>query len=235
MSTDAVETPKPKPNRTANWIAMLVGLPLAGYTWMQLTGSMQLPHRSGSFSAGAVLLLLIVCTITDLRKMKIYNWATATGFLTGLGFHTFTTFVNLNENADSEGLNLGNLTIFESITGSLLCFFAVFIVYQGSGLRGAGDVKLSMALGAWLGLQEGMLAILYTYAAAGIILSQWVIWDVGPFTLLKHVYRWALALLRPAMFSPPPKLNLPQLKRPVPMGVFFLIGTMIALSGVIIR
>ena len=96
----------------------------------------------------------LVASITDLRSMRIPNWLTFPLFFAGLGYFSLT--------AGLPGLwnSLGGA----AIAGGL--FLAAYIIAGG----GAGDAKMMMALGAWLGWQPsvvlalGVTAVGFVYA-----------------------------------------------------------------------
>ncbi|XCH79189.1 MAG: A24 family peptidase [Candidatus Dehalobacter alkaniphilus] len=78
------------------------------------------------------ILMLLISTITDWRRRKIYNWITLPGILLGIffivGFHKFSvTF------------------LFSYIS----MFFILMIVYSQKAMRG-GDAKLLLALSLYL-------------------------------------------------------------------------------------
>jgi prepilin peptidase CpaA len=95
-----------------------------------------------------VWLLLIVAglvaTITDLRAMRIPNWLTFPLFFGGLAYSAITGGL------PGLGTSLGGA----AIAGGL--FLAAYIIAGG----GAGDAKMMMAIGAWLGWQPSVVLVL---------------------------------------------------------------------------
>ncbi|MFC3015784.1 A24 family peptidase [Virgibacillus litoralis] len=96
----------------------------------------------------AIILILIISTITDLRSRKILNIVTMPAIILALIFHLITT-----------GLD----GFLFSGQGFLVGIGLLFIPSMMGGI-GAGDVKLLAAVGAW----KGTLFVLYTGIYAGI-------------------------------------------------------------------
>jgi len=99
-------------------------------------------------------IVLIACTITDIRQKKIPNALTLTTIFAALLLH-----LSLN---GWEGLMF-------SLQGLGLGFLFLLVPYSLGGI-GAGDVKLTMAIGAVLG-PINMLYIIVCIALAGGILT----------------------------------------------------------------
>jgi len=217
------QAPRMSPNaRRVGVIAMVLGLPAAGL----LTRFVVPPEAGwwGSFAAGPVLLVLTVCTVTDLHRHRIYNWATYSAFLWGV---TASIIVSTAEKQDEAIVGPG-----DAIGGAILCFLLMMFAYSLSGRRGAGDVKLAAALGAWLGVRMGLSTIMHTYAVAGVGVVCWLMVLVGPVRVFRYLLQTLGALLLPKQVSLPKPDSLPQVRLAVPMGPFFLVGTILAVSRV---
>jgi prepilin peptidase CpaA len=115
-----------------------------------------------------MLLLTAVAAVTDARRQKIYNWTSYPGIVVGLALQWWS--------AGWPGLEDG-------LWGLLTCggvMLACFVFFPDLG---GGDVKLIAMLGAGLGLNDGILAMLWTFVigfCAGLAL---LIWNVGAKTL----------------------------------------------------
>lgn len=96
----------------------------------------------------------LVATFTDLRTMRIPNWLTLPLLATGLAY-----------GFARQGLNgLGDAAIGVAISGAI--FVAAYAIAGG----GAGDAKLMMALGAWLGAYPSVVLVLGV-TICGLILA----------------------------------------------------------------
>lgn len=95
--------------------------------------------------------VLLIATITDLKRQKIYNWLTFPLILGGLAVHIM--------NGGMEGLLLSAGGFGIGLAGMLIPFFM--------GVMGAGDVKLMAGVGAWLGANVTVTAFLFTCLAGG--------------------------------------------------------------------
>src|SRR5437660_10365702 len=105
---------------------------------------------------------MIVAAVIDGWKLKVPNWLTFplifSGWLLGLIYNC--------------GFLSGNGGIGASLAGTALGFALLLPVYAIGGM-GAGDVKMQMGFGAWVGaffgLEEGLKVVLYAFCAAAII------------------------------------------------------------------
>src|SRR5947209_8321512 len=107
---------------------------------------------------------MIVAAVIDAWKLKVPNWLTFPLVLSGWGLGLIH--------------NLGLLTgtgaggIGASLAGTALGFALLLPVYAIGGM-GAGDVKMQMGFGAWVGafygLPQGLTVVLYAFCAAAII------------------------------------------------------------------
>jgi prepilin peptidase CpaA len=107
------------------------------------------------------LLLSLGMAACDLKTRRIPNYLTLGGALGGLGFqfgyHGFPGFLD-----GLAGLGLG----FILLLGPYLL-----------GGMGAGDVKASAALGAWLGLWRAFALFVYMGLAGGLIIMAVLLWQ----------------------------------------------------------
>jgi Flp pilus assembly protein protease CpaA len=82
-----------------------------------------------------LLILIGYAAVTDLRVRRIPNWLTLTVVLTGV-VQSFTP--------------VAVTSVKESLLGLSAGFAVTFLLYMMGG-RGAGDVKLTAGIGAWIG------------------------------------------------------------------------------------
>lgn len=113
-----------------------------------------------SFAWWPTVVVLAVATFTDLRSRRIPNWLVLPFLVAGLvvpawlhGWHGF--------GQSMEGFGLGA---------------AVFGVLSWIGGMGMGDVKLVAAIGAWIGPQQLVFAMVITAMAGGLIALAAAIW-----------------------------------------------------------
>lgn len=151
-----------------------------------------------------VLLLASVLTaaITDVRRHKIYNWTTYSGILAALALGGLRSL--LAAVTDLEETQLDYLThtpLLEAIFGLLACG-GIMLVCLVLFRIGGGDVKLIAMLGAFLGPQRGLEAMLWTFVLGGCMGLIVLIWRVGPWRLLVRTVRQLVWTLRLGQWSP---------------------------------
>jgi prepilin peptidase CpaA len=98
-----------------------------------------------------VLLAALIAAATDLRTFKIHNVLTLPLLVAGFIYHA--TFG-------------GTPALVNSFLGATFCFSILFGFYILGGI-GGGDVKLMMAVGAWLGLPQTFFVFVAASIAAG--------------------------------------------------------------------
>lgn len=122
----------------------------------------------------ALLLLLIVAAWTDYKHQKIRNWTTYSGVLIGF----FVNIAGFGITASGwDGLT-------ESLTGFVGCGSIMLFSYLLFSV-GGGDVKLLAMMGAFLGFEQGVLALLWTFSVAFVFAIGLIIWQIGFFQILR--------------------------------------------------
>lgn len=101
---------------------------------------------SNHLSTLILLAILLLAVVLDLRAHRIPNWLSLAAILSGLGLHTYYFGVT--------GLQAGVLGMLVAFA-----FFLPFYVLKGMG---AGDVKLMMGVGCFLGPMDTFLACGFT-------------------------------------------------------------------------
>jgi prepilin peptidase CpaA len=104
---------------------------------------------------------MIVAAVIDGWKLKVPNWLTFPLILSGWGLGALHSFGLLEAT--------GNGGIGASLVATAIGFFLLFPVYAIGGM-GAGDVKMQMGFGAWVGSFYGMRAVEGVHPGAGWIL-----------------------------------------------------------------
>lgn len=105
------------------------------------------------------LIVVAVATVTDLRSRRIPNWLVlpflASGIVVSVWFHGWSGL----------GQSLGGLGL------GLLLFG--FLAWMGG--MGMGDVKLCAAIGAWIGPQQLLFALVVTGLVGGLMAISWAV------------------------------------------------------------
>ena len=223
----------PMTSKQKCWAAALA-LPLvAGPIWC-LAWSWQ-SHWLGTLAGLVLLAVLGTCTYTDLRSHRIYNWATYSAFLWALLINIVASawpsggevLSSASSGAAAVGPKmLGGIGIGESLVGAGLCFLITLAGYHMSG-RGAGDVKLAAAIGALLGIHHGVFAVAYSYIVAAVAIIVWSTWVNGPLAIVKAGVRKVGNVLGPLWPFQPSSSDTALLLRPIPLGPYFAIGTLL--------
>lgn len=153
-------------------------------------------------STALVIILTIAIAATDLAAQKIYNWMTYPGIVLAL-------VVNAFENGWS-----GPRGLEDSLKGLALCggvMLVSFVLFNVGG----GDVKLMAMIGAFLGVEQGIEALLWTFVLGGIVGLALLIWRVGFVRLARNVGRQLVLSLRLASWAPLSDEERRELQRPL--------------------
>lgn len=130
-------------------------------------------------STCCLLLLMLIATVTDIWRHKIYNWTTYTGIVVAILLSLLATLGR----ADFTSIGVG-----KSLLGLLTCglvMLVCFVLFRVGG----GDVKLLAMAGAFLGPELGLEALLWTFVlggATGLIL---LAWKLGVVVFLGRIWR----------------------------------------------
>ncbi len=147
-----------------------------------------------------ILLLALVfsAAATDVARHKIYNWTTYSGILAALGLSTAGAVLLAGGWVGEQRLRetLGWIPPTESLLGLAACGLPMLVCFLLFRI-GGGDVKLIAMLGAFLGPEQGIEAMLWTFTLGGCAALIVLIWRVGPARLFAAVCRqlfWSLRL-----------------------------------------
>src|SRR5690242_9280673 len=94
-----------------------------------------------------VIAAMVVAAVIDGWKLKVPNWLTFPLILSGWVFGLL--------NDCGLGLSAGTGGILGALTGTVLGFALLLPVYAIGGM-GAGDVKMQMGFGSWVGAFYGV-------------------------------------------------------------------------------
>lgn len=184
--------------------------------------------------ATALLLgLLLVATVTDVLWHKIYNWTTYPGILAGLGFNAVGSLLVGKTEIEVESLRrLGWVGLVDSFLGFLLCGSVLLVCFVFLKV-GGGDVKMIAMLGAFLGTQRGIEAMLWTFVLGGCVGLIVLVWRVGAVRLIGRVLRQILWTLRLGSWSPLGPDERAQLQPPLFLAPNALAAVLIVQFGVV--
>jgi prepilin peptidase CpaA len=149
-----------------------------------------------------LLALVSVAAYCDMRWHKVFNWTTYPGIAAGLLLHGIGSALEALDAADAERLKAwGWVGVEWSAAGLGVCGFIMLVCFVLFRI-GGGDVKLMAMLGAVLGLEQGMEAMLWTFVLGGCVGLIVLVWRVGPWRLLVRVCRQVVCSLRIGGWSP---------------------------------
>lgn len=159
----------------------------------------------------ALILVLMVAVYTDWRWHRIYNWLTVPALGIGLVLSLVT--------GGLPGLGA-------SLAGAAVAFVVFLILYRVAHM-GAGDLKLMVAIGAWLGYAHIWAALLSVALAGGLFAAAIAVRHGALRTVAWNVYHAVSSFFipgaKPAAFLA--KSALP----PFPYGVAIAAGTLVVL------
>jgi len=124
--------------------------------------------------------LLVIATITDVRGHVIYNWNTYPGILAGFAFRA---------------VQGGSAGLEDSLKGFAVCGALMLVCFVLFGL-GGGDVKLIAMMGAFLGFERGVEALLWTLVLGGILGVAVLVWQIGLLEILSGTVRHLVRIWR---------------------------------------
>jgi prepilin peptidase CpaA len=143
--------------------------------------------------------------LTDLRWHKIYNRTTYPGMLIALGLAAARSLA-VAANVPSQRLAswdrlLGWQPLSQSLLGLVVCGSLMLVCFVIFGI-GGGDVKLMAMMGAFLGWERAIVALLLTFVLGGTIGLILLIWRVGAWQLIGLAVRQVWGLLRWRQWRP---------------------------------
>lgn len=172
---------------------------------------------------GAIVVLfclLFVAAVTDLRRHKIYNWTTYTGMLAALVL-----------NALGWGTRgTGWASLQDSLAGLIACGFIMLFCFVLFNL-GGGDVKLIAMIGAFLGLQQGIEALLWTCVLGGISAVAMLIWQLGFLRIISKTAGHLVLVVRARSWIP---LSVEE-RQPLSRGLYLAPSALVAVGIVLTR
>jgi prepilin peptidase CpaA len=120
-----------------------------------------------SFAWWPTLIVLAIAVFTDLRSRRIPNWLVFPFLMAGIVVSPWRPDWRGN------GHGFGWHGFGQCIAGFALGVLIFGFLFWMGGM-GAGDVKLSAAIGAWIGPQQLFFALIITSIAGGIMVLAWI-------------------------------------------------------------
>jgi Flp pilus assembly protein protease CpaA len=143
-----------------------------------------------------MLLLASVAAVTDMLWHRIYNWNTYPGIVLALAVSGLATLSGIAEDRSHPWTRLvGWIEFGDSLTGFLACGLVMLVCFVFFQI-GGGDVKLLAMLGAFLGWEDGISTLLWTFVLGGAMGLVLLVWRVGAATLVVRCLRHLLWTLR---------------------------------------
>mgnify|MGYP002527868416 CR=1 FL=1 len=141
-----------------------------------------------------LLLLVTVATVTDVARHKIYNWTVYPGIVLGFIANALRTAAVPAGGSVWAGLMF-------SLEGFLACGLIMLVCFVFFDM-GGGDVKLIAMMGAFLGVQQGVEAMLWTFVLGSIVGAVILIWQIGVLRLVSKSFQHILLILRARSWVP---------------------------------
>lgn len=111
-------------------------------------------------SAGVMAVILALSVVTDIRSRRIPNNHVLTGLMLAVVMHAVAKFAGQDP--------LAGMSWYAPLAG-LLAGGGLLLIFYLLGACGAGDVKLMAMVGAFVGVQTAVAAVLFTFAAGGVL------------------------------------------------------------------
>ena len=175
-------------------------------------------------ACGMILIsLVLVSAVTDLLWCKIPNWATYSAFGWAIAINALAQFAGPELSP-----KLGAVGLTDCLAGAFIPFFFMLVIFSMTG-GGAGDVKLTAAMGAYLGLNQVVDAILLSFILAGGFALIRAVWVLGPWNLVQLVVRSVGSRLLPVWVQPPDRQQSAFMRQPMPLGPSFALGVVMVM------
>ena len=162
---------------------------------------------------GILFALLTIASITDYRTYKIPNWLTAGGIIFGLVYSVFVPFSR----------DFGFLWAL----GGMMLGFIVMLPGYVLRIMGAGDVKLMAMVGAFLGVDDCLHAVIYSFIVGGIAALGFALFNKAMTRMLQNVKDITQAMMFSVVgsFKPDLRITASQSVGKMPYGICISVGT----------
>ena len=160
----------------------------------------------------ALVPFLVVAVYTDWRWHRLFNWL---------------TFPALGIGLILSGVWGGWSGLLSSLAGAGIAF-GVFLVLYLVARMGAGDLKLMVAIGAWLGYPAIIPDLVYVMLAGGVIALGFALRYGALGSVFRNLYYFLLSLFTPGV--KPENVLAASALPPFPYGVAIALGTLYTLG-----
>lgn len=174
------------------------------------------------WSYGVLAVVLLIATVTDIRRGRIYNVLTYPTIAIALMGHTLLDGLGF---ADA-----GRIGLLGSLAGLAAGFLPMLAVAFVGGING-GDVKLMAAVGALLGWRWTLATMFYTLIASALIAIVIMLYKGVFWRTLKRVGFFVLQAAMMHKPVDPASSDSPK----VPFALAVLMGAAAALTEVLLR
>lgn len=146
-----------------------------------------------------LVVLLIIATVTDVRRQMVYNWNTYPGIVLGFVLRW---------------MDGGQPALEDSVKGFVTCGGLMLVCFVLFGL-GGGDLKLIAMIGAFLGFERGVEALLWTLVLGGVLGAVVIVWQNGFVNILVSVWRQIRRMVQSRGWVPVAPAGRQQLQQPL--------------------
>jgi len=162
-----------------------------------------------------LLALLATAAVSDWRSYRIPNWLTFGGALFALVYGTLAARTPA----------VGAASAF----GGLGVGFAAMVPFYVIGVMGAGDVKLMAMAGAFIGPEQALMAVLFTFIAGGVAAMVFAIHQRRVVRMLTNVKDAAQGVMLSGMVGirPSGRIGASQSIGRLPYGICIAAGTVV--------
>lgn len=172
----------------------------------------------------ALILLLLASVATDIRGQRIPNALILTGLTLGVAFQCIAYQEDAFFSAPSP--TSGLVPALAGIALGLVCSLPLYLMRA----MGAGDVKLLMVVGAFLGPAQAFAALIFSFVMGGVLALGMTLYRRSFATIIANLrFMLVTAAMRAAGGSPPPVEPLRQTAGRLPYAVAIALGTLLQL------
>ncbi|MCK9983926.1 MAG: prepilin peptidase CpaA [Azoarcus sp.] len=171
-----------------------------------------------------LVLLLLAAVATDIRRHRIPNVLVLTGLIAGTAFQCipYQDGSFLSAPFPDSGL----VPALAGIAVGFVCPLPIYLLRA----MGAGDVKLLMVVGAFLGPTQAFAALIFSFAIGGVLALGMALYRRSFATIIANLrFMLVTAAVRAAGGSPPPVEPLQQTAGRLPYAVAIALGTLLQL------